>query len=67
MERLLEINIFIIPKMLKNLRLKKMDENQVLYLTETTTKKTPEGIVMDNLGLNKICCRRHFLTHVDIV
>lgn len=46
---------------------KKMDENQVLYLTETTTKKTPEGIVMDELGLNKICCRRHFLTHVDIV
>ena len=43
-----------------------MDENKVLYLTETTTK-TPEGIVMDNLGLNKICCRRHFLTHVDIV
>ena len=46
---------------------KKMDENQVLYLTETTTKKTPEGIVMDELGLNKICCRRHLLTHVDIV
>ena len=46
---------------------KKMDENQVLYLTETTTKKTPEGMVMDELGLNKICCRRHFLTHVDIV
>jgi DNA-directed RNA polymerase subunit N (RpoN/RPB10) len=46
---------------------KKMDENQVLYLTETTTKKTPEGIVMDDLGLNKICCRRHFLTHVDII
>ena len=46
---------------------KKMDENQVLYLTETTTKKTPEGIVMDDIGLNKICCRRHFLTHVDII
>jgi DNA-directed RNA polymerase subunit N (RpoN/RPB10) len=46
---------------------KKMDENQVLYLTDTTTKKTPEGQVMDELGLNKICCRRHFLTHVDIV
>ena len=46
---------------------KKMDENQVLYLTETTTKKTPEGIVMDDLGLNKISCRRHFLTHVDII
>ena len=46
---------------------KKMDENRVLYLTETTTKKTPEGKVMDELGFNKICCRRHFLTHVDIL
>lgn len=46
---------------------RKMDETQVLYLTETTTKKTPEGKVMDELGFNKICCRRHFLTHVDIL
>ena len=28
--------------------------------------ETPEGIVLDNLGLNKPCCRRHMLTHVDI-
>jgi len=45
---------------------KKMDENQVLYLTETTTKKTPEGIVMDDLGITNQCCRRIILCHVDI-
>ena len=41
-------------------------DEQVIYLTQKNTKKTPEGIVMDQLGLNKICCRRHMLSHVDI-
>jgi DNA-directed RNA polymerase subunit N (RpoN/RPB10) len=41
-------------------------DEQVIYLTLKNTKKTPEGVVMDQLGLNKICCRRHMLTHVDI-
>ena len=40
--------------------------SSVLYLTKTQTEKTPEGKVMDLLGLNKMCCRRHILTHVDI-
>jgi DNA-directed RNA polymerase subunit N (RpoN/RPB10) len=40
--------------------------SSVLYLTKQQTDKTPEGMVMDMLGLNKMCCRRHILTHVDI-
>ena len=40
--------------------------DEVIYLTQKNTKKTPEGVVMDKLGLNKICCRRHMLSHVDI-
>lgn len=43
-----------------------MDIDKVVYLTQENIKKTPEGIVMDNLGLNKMCCRRHMLSHVDI-
>lgn len=43
-----------------------LDENEVIYLTETTVDKTPEGKVLDDLKLNKLCCRRHMLTHVDI-
>lgn len=43
------------------------DVNAVIYLTQDNIKKTIEGKVMDDLGLKKICCRRHFLTHVDIV
>ena len=42
------------------------DPETVVYLTKDNAKKTPEGIVMDNLKLTRICCRRHMLTHVDI-
>ena len=39
---------------------------KVIYLTQDYMDKTPEGQVMGTLGLNKACCRRHMLTHVDI-
>lgn len=42
------------------------DLNNVVYLTKNFIDKTPEGEVMDKLLLNKYCCRRHMLTHVDI-
>lgn len=38
----------------------------VIYLTKEKMEKTAEGIVLDELGLRNACCRRHFLTHVDI-
>lgn len=48
----------------------KMSENmkndKVVYLTEEFRDKTPEGYVLDELKFNKMCCRRHFLSHVDI-
>ena len=44
-----------------------MEINKVIYLTQEHRDKTPEGEVMDELSLNKMCCRRHILTHVDIV
>lgn len=43
-----------------------MDVNKVIYLTKEYIDKTPEGEVLDKLGLTKMCCRRHMLTHVDI-
>jgi DNA-directed RNA polymerase I, II, and III subunit RPABC5 len=45
---------------------KDMTNDKVIYLTQEFADKTPEGFVLDNLGFNKMCCRRHFLTHVDI-
>ena len=60
---------------LNKVREKKLEEqpggddvsiDKVLYLTRHNIKKTPEGQVLDDIGFNKMCCRRHFLTHVDI-
>jgi DNA-directed RNA polymerase subunit N (RpoN/RPB10) len=40
--------------------------DKVVYLTNSNIEKTPEGQVLDELGLTNVCCRRHMLTHVDI-
>jgi DNA-directed RNA polymerase subunit N len=42
------------------------NKNRVEYFTKENSEKTIEGHVLDQLGLNKMCCRRHMLTHVDI-
>ena len=47
-------------------QLDKVELDQVLYLTKDNNEKTHEGHVMDEIGLNRMCCRRHVLTHVDI-
>ena len=55
---------------LKEVRKKKMENGEdlekVKYLTSSNMLKSAEGEVLDELGLTKMCCRRHFLTHVDI-
>jgi DNA-directed RNA polymerase subunit N (RpoN/RPB10) len=55
---------------LREVRKRKTADNKetdrVVYLTETNSDKTPEGYVLDELHIDKICCRRHILTHVDI-
>ena len=43
-----------------------MEIEKVIYLDIDNIKKTPEGIVLDQLKLTKYCCRRHLLTHVDL-
>ena len=43
-----------------------MNVEKVVYLTTEFIDKTPEGEVLNTLKLNKMCCRRHMLTHVDI-
>jgi DNA-directed RNA polymerase subunit N (RpoN/RPB10) len=45
---------------------KGLEMDKVIYLTQEFHDKTPEGEILDDLGMNKMCCRRHFLTHVDI-
>jgi DNA-directed RNA polymerase subunit N (RpoN/RPB10) len=46
---------------------KDLPMDDVIYLNKNNNEKTPEGKVLDKLGLDKICCRRHMLTHVDIL
>ena len=42
------------------------ETDELQYLTQET-KKTAEGRALDKLGLEKTCCRRHMLTHVDLI
>ena len=53
-------------KLAKNGNGESVDIDKVVYFTKELRDKTPEGEVMDELNLTKMCCRRHFLTHVDI-
>jgi len=57
---------FYLEEVRKRKLAKSQDINSVLYLTKEFTEKTAEGEVLDELGLTKMCCRRHLLTHVDI-
>jgi DNA-directed RNA polymerase subunit N (RpoN/RPB10) len=41
------------------------DKDELVYLT-STTKVTAEGRAMNELGLTRECCRRHFLTHPGV-
>lgn len=45
---------------------KSMDVEKVVYLTHDNIQKTPEAMILDELNMKKMCCRRHMLTHVDI-
>ena len=53
-------------KMAKKGNSEPIDIDKVVYLTKEFHEKTPEGEVLDELNIIKMCCRRHFLTHVDI-
>ena len=53
-------------KLAKKMNGESIDVDKVLYLTKEFHDKTPEGEVLDELNMKKMCCRRHFLTHVDI-
>jgi DNA-directed RNA polymerase I, II, and III subunit RPABC5 len=53
-------------KLTKEYRKKMKQPDEMVYLT-ATTDKTAEGSALDDLKVTKICCRRHFLAHVDML
>ena len=44
----------------------KKKEN-VLDIKSSDIQKTAEGEALDKLGLKRYCCRRHMLSHVDLI
>lgn len=53
-------------KLVQKYRKEMKQGDEMVYLTATTTK-TAEGKALDEVGLKKMCCRRHLLTHVDLL
>ena len=41
-------------------------QEDIQYLDESSIHKTVEGELLDELKMKDMCCRRHFLTHVNI-
>ena len=37
------------------------------YMDATTVPDTPEKRILDHLGMNRACCRKHFLTQKDLM
>ena len=55
----------------QEVRRRKLDKKErldkVIYLnSQNVGLVTTEGEVLNDLGLTNVCCRRHFITHVDI-
>lgn len=57
---------FFLQEVRKKKRAQGMNVEKVTYLTQQFHDKGPEGEVLDDLGLTKMCCRVKMLTHVDI-
>ena len=58
---------FIYLKKVEDIKKERNIHDKIEYLDTSEIKKTVEGEVLDELNLKDICCRRHFLTHVDIL
>jgi len=37
------------------------------YIDGTTIPDTPENKVLNELGMKRYCCRKHFLTQTDLI
>jgi DNA-directed RNA polymerases I, II, and III subunit RPABC5 len=48
-------------------RLRQTDEIKPIYMDGKTVPKTAELEVLNALGLVRYCCRKHMLTHVDLI
>lgn len=47
--------------------LKAEQAEQPVFMDGSAAITPPEGRVLTELGLTRICCRKHFLTHRDLM
>ena len=57
---------YYLAEVRKKKLVKGLQVERVIYLTKDNIEKSAEGEALDELHLTNMCCRRHFLTHVDI-
>ncbi len=43
------------------------DATKPIYIDGTTVPDTAERRIFEELGLKRYCCRKHLLTHVDLI
>jgi DNA-directed RNA polymerase subunit N (RpoN/RPB10) len=48
-------------------RERKSEAPQPIYMDGKTVPETVELKVLQRLGLTRYCCRKHMLTHVDLI
>jgi DNA-directed RNA polymerase subunit N (RpoN/RPB10) len=53
--------------MVKQMKGGKENSETPYYMDGKGLPDTPEGRVLDQLGLKRICCRKHFLTQKDLI
>lgn len=53
--------------MVVNYRKRDGGASGILYLDTKTLPVTAEKQALDDLGLTRYCCRKHMLTHVDLI
>ena len=72
---IIPVRCFTCGKVLANKWLyykKRVEEHEVNQPSEPKNEtpadeKTFEGKLLDEMGLTRMCCRRHLLTHVDLI
>ncbi len=43
------------------------DDDDIEHDVVKISTKEPRGIILDELGIVRMCCRRHMLSHVDLI
>lgn len=60
-------DLYLYYKMaVREIKMKENTTEEIQYLTVESSLNTAESRVLNDLGLVKMCCRRHMLSHVDI-